>query len=90
MTYAEASKKFYILTDVSSNVGTLNVYNGGKLKKVTEDVYNGQIKLTNKGNILYLKDINKNTGKGDLFYYDGSEEKLDTGVSKILVSMDRD
>ena len=90
MQYAEASKKLYIMTDVSSSVGTLNVYNGGKMKKISEDVYDGQVKLTNKGNILYLKDINKSSGRGDLFYYDGSEEKLDSGVSKILISMDRD
>ena len=80
----EKTKQLYYLVDYSKNVGTLKVSkNGGKAKKIADDVYRPEV-LPN-GYVLYLSDYSTKYYKGELYLYKGGKPvKLDDEVSAIL------
>ena len=80
----EKTKQLYYLVDYSKNVGTLKVSkNGGKAKKVADDVFSPAV-LPN-GYVLYLSDYSTKYYKGELYLYKGGKPvKLDDEVSAIL------
>ena len=84
--YCKETKQIFYLVDYNADkeIGTLKVSkNGGKAKKVADDVYNPVI-LPN-GYVLYLYDYSDKYSKGDLYLYKGGKPvKLDEEVTVIL------
>ena len=84
--YCKETKQIFYMADYNSDkeTGTLKVSkNGGKAKKVADDVYNPVI-LPN-GYVLYLYDYSDKYSKGDLYLYKGGKPvKLDEEVTVIL------
>lgn len=71
------------LSDYEDGEGTLMMYQGGKAKKVANDVC--ELCLTPNGEILYLTDFDEDKEEGDLYLFNGSKSKqVDDGVSQII------
>ena len=84
--FCEKTKQIYYYVDYSKNVGTLKVSkNGGKPKKIADDVYSPVV-LSN-GYVLYLYDYSTKYYRGELYLYKGGKPvKLDEEVSAILLA----
>jgi hypothetical protein len=82
--YNKYSKTVAFYTDCDTDgVGTLKVLKRGKQKTVSENVY--RYSFTPSGEILYLKNYDLNTNKGDLYLFDGKKSHLvDTAVTEIV------
>ena len=86
INYCKDTKQIFYMTDYNSDkeIGTLKVSkNGGKAKKIQDDVYDPVV-LPN-GYVLYLYDYSTKYSKGDLYLYKGGKPvKLDEEVSVVL------
>ncbi len=60
------------------------LYSDDKLYKVGENL--GEYLMTQTGDVLYIKDYDKDSKKGDLYLFvkDGEDIKIDEGVFKIM------
>ena len=70
------------LADYDENSGTLMLYNGKKARSVQTDVFDLQI--TSSGKLVYLADVAKKSGTGDLYRYGEKAELIAGDVSKII------
>ena len=79
-------KKLVYSTDWNPNkkVGVLKIYDGEKSKIISSET--NQFDVLSDSRILYLDKFDKTIGKGDLYLYNGTDEKkqIDTDVSAIL------
>ena len=85
--FCEKTKQIYYLVDFSKDAGTLKVSkNGGKPKKIADDVYQRYAVLSN-GYALYLYDYSTKYYRGELYLYKGGKPvKLDDEVNAILLA----
>ncbi|MBE6799413.1 MAG: hypothetical protein E7525_06570 [Ruminococcaceae bacterium] len=86
LEYNKNSKSYAFYTDYDGDSqGTLKVLKRGKVKTVSENVH--RYSFTPQGYILYLKDYDMETNKGDLYVFDGRKTYLvDTAVTEIVDS----
>ena len=76
-------KDIMYYTDTNNSEGTLMIYNGNTMKKVSEDVAD-YLKLEDNS-IAVLVDYNFSKNRGDLkLYHNGKMKSLDTDVTAIL------
>lgn len=87
LRFCEKTKQIYYLVDFSKDAGTLKVSkNGGKPKKIADDVY-GNFAVLSNGYALYLYDYSTKYYRGELYLYKGGKPvKLDDEVSAILLA----
>lgn len=85
VTYNELADIITYYTDWNKEtaMGTLNVYQGGKAKKIAENVHSCMV-IPN-GKVLYIADYNDKYGKGALYISKGKKaEKIADDVSTII------
>ncbi|MDO5095995.1 MAG: hypothetical protein Q4D65_05480 [Peptostreptococcaceae bacterium] len=71
--------------DYDTRIQDVFLYSEGKLHEVGEKL-SENILLTQSGDVLYLKDYDQDSQKGDLYLFvkDGEDIKIDEGVFKIM------
>lgn len=78
--YYEDAPVLYFYTDYDGNTstGSLFAFNGETIK-IADNAYNA--KLTPNGNLLYMKNYDKESCLGELYYYNnGKSEKIDDNI----------
>ncbi|NLK36526.1 MAG: hypothetical protein GX299_00365 [Epulopiscium sp.] len=71
-------------TDEKTGNGTLQFVEKGTVRTIDTDVFCMQYK--EKGNLVYIKNYDIASGKGDLYYWNGKESKLlDEGITAIFI-----
>ena len=80
------SKKVVYYTDWSEDkqFGMLKLHDGEKSKKISSET--NQFYVLSDGRILYLDNFDIKRQKGDIYFYNGTDEKrqIDTDVTSIL------
>ncbi|MGN0966014.1 MAG: hypothetical protein ACI4OP_00260 [Candidatus Coprovivens sp.] len=82
LTISNDGKSIYYMKDMASGVGTLNVFDGKKSTKISEEVKK-YIYIKEEG-LYYITDYNDTTKTGTLYRYDGKKTKIDTEVNYII------
>ncbi len=85
ITVFDDGEKLVYFTDWNEDneYGTLKVYEGGKVKKIRDDVYTYE--LSSNGDVLYLYDYSDKYYRGDLYAYNnGKSKKIDIDVVAII------
>lgn len=78
-------EKVYYIKDYKESTGTLCVSNNGKKgKEIAKDIYSYQ--YVNNDLLYYIKNYNLETNQGDLYRYDGKDEKLATDVNGVATT----
>lgn len=88
VNYGDCDKVFY-LTDWNDDkeYGTLKVYQGDKVTKIADDVYDYVV--TNEGRALYLYDYSLSNHKGELREWNNGEtRKIDDDVICIIPTIE--
>lgn len=88
VNYGDCDKVFY-LTDWNDDkeCGTLKVYQGDKVTKIADDVYDYVV--TNEGRAIYLSDYSLQYHMGELSEWNkGKTRKIDDDVMSIIPLMD--
>ncbi len=83
--YVVEDDKMIYVTDwnAEKEYGTLKLYEDGKSKKISDDVFSYAISA--KGEVLYLYDYSTTYFKGDLYLYrKGKNQKVDMDVVALL------
>lgn len=84
--YRNGNTDFLIIKNEDYDHGSQDIllYSNDKLYKVGENL--GEYLLTKTGDLLYIKDYDKDSKKGDLYLFvkDGEDIKIDEGVFKII------
>ncbi len=84
--FSEDGSVLYYIDEYNPAVfsGTLRSFVNGNAADIDTNVI--YISETGNGHMIYLKDYDFTSGKGDLYYYDGKESKLvDSGISSIFL-----
>lgn len=83
---SEDSNAVYYICDTNMNTGngSLKMFADGKTTDLDSDVFAMQYK--GNGKLVYMKNYDIASGKGDLYYWNGRETRLiDKGVSSIFI-----
>lgn len=83
--YKEITKSLYYLKDYTDSFGgTLKCFNNGEKTKISNDVL--KFYVLSQGNVLYLKNYNKEYNVSDLYLYrQGESIRIDEDVSELLM-----
>lgn len=81
--YDDENDTFYLMTGLSasSNLATLEKWNGGKTEKIADDVYNFYVRKD--GSVAFLSNYKNNLGDLMLKSGSGEPQKLADGVSAM-------
>lgn len=83
---ADDADRMYFISEASQQTGNgiLKVYENGTVSEIDKDVFCIQYK--GNGKLVYMKQYDIASEKGDLYYWNGKEsKKIDEGISSIFI-----